>query len=74
MVFPNAEGFQHAQQAPRPVIYSTLPNGTSGSMVEHDQLTGFHGRTASHNDASWAALCAKVPVDSVFYVQDFPVQ
>ena len=74
LVFPNAEGFRHPQQAPRPVIYSSLPTGTSGSMVEDDQLTGFHGRTASPNDDSWTALCAKVPVDSVFYVQDFPVQ
>lgn len=74
LVFPNAEGFQHAQQAPRPVIYSTSPNGTSGSMVEDEQLTGFHGRTGSSNDSAWSALCTKVPVDSVFYVQDFPVR
>ena len=74
LVFPNAEGFQHAQQAPRAVIYSTLPNGTSGLMVEDEKLTGFHGRTGSSNDSAWADLCAKVPVDSVFYVQDFPIQ
>ena len=74
LVFPNAEGFQHGQQAPRPVIYSSLPNGSSGLMVEDEQLTGFHGRAASSNDSSWADLCAKVPVGSVFYVQDFPIQ
>jgi hypothetical protein len=74
LVFPNAEGFQHAQQAPRAVIYSTLPSGTSGLMVEDEQLTGFHGRTASSDDSAWAALCTKVPVDSVFHVQDFPTQ
>jgi hypothetical protein len=74
LAFPNAEGFQHAQQAPRTVIYSTLPSGTSGLMVEDGQLTGFHGRTASSRDSAWAALCTKVPVDSVFYVQDFPIQ
>jgi hypothetical protein len=74
LVFPNAEGFQHAQQSPRAVIYSTLPSGTSGLMVEDEQLTGFHGRTASSSDSAWAALCTEVPVDSVFYVQDFPIQ
>ncbi len=74
LVFPNAEGYQHAPQAPRPVIYSSLPTGTSGSMVEDEQLTGFHGRRASADDSNWAALCATVPVASVFYVQDFPVQ
>lgn len=74
LVFPNAEGYQHDQRAPRPVIYSSLPSGTSGSMVEDEQLTGVHGRTASRNGSSWVALCATVPVDSVFYVQDFPVQ
>jgi hypothetical protein len=74
LVFPNAEGFQHAQQAPRAVIYSTLPSGTSGLMVEDEQLTGFHGRTAPSDDSAWAALCPKVPVDSVFHVQDFPTQ
>ena len=74
LVFPNAEGFQHAQQAPRPVIYSTLPNGNSGLMVEDEQLTGFRGRTASSSESSWAALCADLPVDSVFYVQDFPIE
>ena len=74
LLFPNAEGFQHAQQAPRPVIYSTLPNGNSGLMVEDEQLTGVHGRTGSSNDSAWAALCTKVPVDSVFYVQDFPIR
>ncbi|GAA4398955.1 hypothetical protein GCM10023153_24410 [Ornithinibacter aureus] len=72
LVFPNAEGFRHAQHAPRPVIYSTLPSGNGGLMVEDEQLTGFHGRTGSSNDSAWAALCTTVPVDSVFSVQDFP--
>jgi len=74
LVLPDAEGFQHPQQAPRAVIYSTSPSGTSGLMVEDGQLTGFHGRTASSDDSAWAAVCARVPVDSVFYVQDFPIQ
>ena len=56
------------------MIYSTLPDGNSGMMVEDDQLTRFNGRTAPSNDSAWAALCTKVPVDSVFYVQDFPTQ
>ena len=73
LVFPNAEGFQQRQPAPRPVIYSSFPKGSRGLMVEDEQVRGFHGRAALSADSRWAALCAKTPVDSAFYVQDDPI-